>query len=77
MLTLFSPLLFLSVERLLFFLCPSLDLDLLRLSLDLVLSLGAATFSLDLLLLAFLLAGEGLEALLSAQAFRSAGRDPK
>ena len=73
----FSPFLFRSDERLLFLLSTSVDLDLRRLSLDLLLFLGATTFSLDLLLLAFLLTGDGLEALRAAQAFKSAGRDPR
>ena len=73
----FSPFLCLSDDRLLFLLSASADLDLRRLSLDLLLFLGATTFSLDLLLLAFLLTGDGLEALRAAQAFKSAGRDPR
>ena len=73
----FSPFLCLSDDRLLFLLSASADLDLRRLSLDLLLFLGATTFSLDLLLLAFLLTGDGLEALRAAQAFRSAGREPR
>ena len=74
----FSPFLLRSDERLLFLLSTSADLDLRRLSLslDLLRFLGATTLSLDLLLLAFRLPGDGLEALRAAQAFKSAGRDP-
>ena len=75
----FSPFLLRSDERLLFLLSTSVDLDLRRLplSLDLLRFLGATTFSLDLLLLAFLLTGDGLEALRAAHAFKSAGMDPR